>query len=110
MRLPTQSMSRETGLMSTANLPDSTSAGIEMSGVLPSSCCDGKVSITSPSGDVLYNGTSGCCYDGGQAYCYPCSGETATWEAYAKLHFSACQGPTPCAIALTGCGSLTPYC
>ena len=79
-------------------------------GIAPSSCCDGEVTIYSPSGDTLYTGSSGCCYDAGQAYCYPCSGEKDHWQQYAKEHFTACQGSTPCSIALTGCGSLTPYC
>jgi len=78
--------------------------------VQPASCCDGKVTIYSPSGDTLYSGASGCCYDSGQAYCYPCSGQDAYWTNYAKTHFAACQGPTSCAVSLTGCGGLTPYC
>lgn len=86
------------------------SRGVMPQGILPSSCCDGNVTITSPTGQQLYTGTSGCCYDAGQAYCYPCGGEQARWEAYAKTHFAACQGSIPCSINLGGCGRLTPYC
>jgi hypothetical protein len=85
--------------------------GVRPSGILPSDCCDGTVTIYSPSGSQLYQGTSGCCYSGSKAYCYPCGGEQAAWETYAKKYFPQfCSDSTPCAISLTNCGSLTPYC
>lgn len=114
MRLPIQrNFSRQsangwTPMLMTAT--EAKSAGIMPQGVLPSSCCDGNVTITSPQGQQLYHGVSGCCYDAWQAYCYPCSGEQQNWENYAKQHFTACQGSTPCSITLGGCGKLTPYC
>jgi hypothetical protein len=110
MRLPVQRVLSTPG---SGRLPAAAicaGKGITPQGVLPSSCCDGNVTITSPQGQVLYNGTSGCCYDAGQAYCYPCSGEQQSWENYAVSHFSACTGTPPCSINLGGCGKLTPYC
>jgi hypothetical protein len=114
MRLPTQRKTSPTTAADWRRKQTAsngvTPSSVEPQGIQPSSCCDGTVTIYSPQGQQLYSGSSGCCYDAGQAYCYPCSGEEAKWEAYAKAHFTQCQGTPTCSISLTGCGSLTPYC
>jgi hypothetical protein len=110
MRLPTQQRSHRIAGAYAPAVRSLSTRNVAPSGIQPSSCCDGNVTITSPQGQVLYTGVSGCCYDSGQAYCYPCGGEQASWEAYAKTHFTACQTSTPCSITLGGCGKLTPYC
>lgn len=113
MRLPRQRVaapSKATDWRGETPVGGVTPAGVESQGILPSACCGGTVTIYSPQGQQLYQGASDCCYSGSRAYCYPCDGEQTKWEAFAKAHFSQCQGTTTCAISLTGCGSLTPYC
>ena len=110
MRLPAHRELSAAGFGWKPALATPAEGGVTPQGILPSSCCDGNVTITSPQGQQLYSGSSGCCYDAGQAYCYPCSGMQQRWENYARQHFPACQGSTPCAINLGGCGKLTPYC
>ncbi len=104
MRLPAQTTRMQ--MMPAADVRPSA----EGTGIRPSGCCDGTVTIYSPSGATLYQGPSSCCYDAGASWCYPCSNMRQHWEDYAKDHFSACTGSTTCAVALDGCGHLRPYC
>jgi hypothetical protein len=108
MKLPTQMRPTAASFAAVSNLSTAT-AGARPQGILPSDCCDGSVEIFSQSGQSLYKGTSGCCYQG--TYCYPCGHENAKWQNYANQYFPQyCSPSAPCAVALTGCGRLTPYC